>query len=226
MFTQIISAQCFLLVLVSLQLGQQNNPSPAVQSAIEFPAQLQQGVVAGKTAIGTKVQAKLQMATMVNGTVVPRNATLFGEVTESTAKISGSPSRLAIRIDSAQWKNGSAAINAYLSEWYYPTIAEPGQNLQYEPPQSPTRTWNGQGAYPNPNSPSYKPFPGGDSDAKQNSVPQPAASKTSEHRALLKDIELVSSGNGAFVIVSKRTNIKLDRLTTYVFATSDLLATK
>lgn len=223
MRTRTITAKCLVLFVFSpALLCQQNSSVSAVHGATEFPAILQQTIVAGKNPVGTKVRAKLQVATLVDGTVFPRNAVLAGEVIESTPKTAADPSRLAIRMDSVQWKNGSAAIKLYLTAWYYLTTAETGQNLQYGPPQSPNRTWNGQGAYPNPNSPSYKPFPGGDPDADKNSVPDTAATKTSDHRALMKDAESVRSDDGALGLVSKRTNIKLDKLTTYVFAASDL----
>ncbi len=224
MLRQTITAQCLVIgFFCSGLLGQQKPSAAAVAGAPEFPVVMQQSVVAGKTLAGTQVRARLEVATLVNGTVFPRNTVLSGEVIESTRKSVGAPSQLAICMDSAQWKNGSAAIKVYLTAWYYPTTAEAGQNLQYGPPQSPTRTWNGQGAYPNPNSGSYKPFPGGgDTDADKNSVPDTDATKTSDHRVLMKEVESVSTDDGALALVSKRTNIKLDKLTTYVFAASDL----
>jgi hypothetical protein len=227
MLRRSVTAQCLLLcVFGSALLCQQNSSVPAVHGGTEFPVILQQGIVAGKSLAGTRVRAKLQVATLVDGTVIPRNAILAGEVIESTPKTAADPSRLAIRMDSVQWKNGSAAIKVYLTPWYYLTTAETGQSLQYGPPQSPNRTWNGQGAYPNPNSASYKPFPGGDSDADKNSVPDAAAVKTSDHRALMKDTESMRSDDGTLALVSKRITIKLDKLTTYVFAASDLLPNK
>ena len=213
-------------ILCSVMFGQEHPSVSTGPVAREFPVVMQQSIVAGKTSVGTKVRAKLEIATLVDGTVIPRSAVFSGEVIESTGKSASNPSRLAIRIDSVQWKNGSAAIKAYLTAWYYLTTAETGQNLQYGPPQSPTRTWNGQGAYPSPNSPSYKPFPRGDSDADQNSLPDIAAAKTSDHRALMRDIESVRSDDGTLALVSKRSNIKLDKLTTYVFAAGDLLPKK
>lgn len=213
-------------IFCCVMLGQQNPSGSAVRST-EFPVIMQQGIVAGKTPVGTKVRAKLDVATLVDGTVFPRNAVLTGEVIESTAKTATDPSRLAIRMDLAEWKNGSTAIKVYLTPWYYPAMSQEGQNLQYGPPQSPTRTWNGQGAYPNPNSPSYKPFPGDDSGSgDKNSVPDATASKTSDHRVLMKDTELVRADDGTLGLVSKHTSIKLDKLTTYVFAGSDLPAPK
>ena len=86
----------------------------------ELPIVLRQTVEAGKTAVGTKVEARLVMATMINGAVLPRGAVISGEVTESVAKSNNSPSRLAIRMDSAQWKNGEAKFKVYLTAWYYP----------------------------------------------------------------------------------------------------------
>ncbi len=187
----------------------------------EFPVILQQSVTAGKTPVGTKVQAKLLMATLVNGTVIPRNAVFSGEVIESTAKSAKAPSRVGIRMDSANWKNGSAAISVYMTDWYYPTVAQAGQNLQYGPPQDPSRTWNGAGAYPDPNSPAYKPFPGGDSD-KDPAAPDTPNSVNAQHRVLMKNVEVEHGSGNAILLTSKHSNIKLDRFTTYVLASGDL----
>ena len=52
----------------------------------ELPIILRQTVEAGKTAVGTKVEARLVMATMIKGGVLPRGAVISGEVTESVAK--------------------------------------------------------------------------------------------------------------------------------------------
>jgi hypothetical protein len=95
-----------------------SQPAPAAagsQAALELPATMRQNVAAGKTEVGTKVQAKLAVATLINGVVVPRDALLFGEVTESVAKSATDPSRLALRMDSAQWKNGAAPITLSLT---------------------------------------------------------------------------------------------------------------
>jgi hypothetical protein len=224
MVSRWLVASWFALSFFGLPLlGQQNVAAPAVR---EFPVTLQQRVVAGKNLVGSKVRAKLEIATLVDGAVFPRNSVLTGEVTESWPKTAADPSRLAIRMDSIQWKKGSAAIKVYLTAWYYPTTAEAGQNLKYGPPQSPTRTWNGQGAYPSPNSGSYKPFPGGDSDSDKNSIPETPSTKLSDHPVLMKDAEATRSEDGTLKLISKRSNITLDRLTTYVFAESDLATRK
>jgi hypothetical protein len=114
-------------------------------------------------------------------------------------------------------------VKLYLTAWYYPTVAEAGQNLQYGPTQPANRTWNGQGQYPDPNSKSYKPFPGGDSDSNANS-PDAPSSVTSNHRVAMANVESERSSDGTITIVSHKANIKLDKFTTYVLASGDLPA--
>ena len=62
-------------------------------AGLEFPATMRKKIVAGVTPVGTVVQAKLEVATLVDGVVVPENAILSGEVTESSAKSDTDPSR-------------------------------------------------------------------------------------------------------------------------------------
>ncbi len=206
-------------------LGQQKPATPAPSGAWEFPVLMLQNVTAGKTAAGTKVQAMLEVGTLVNGTVIPRNAVFSGEVIESAAKTKTDPSRVAIRMDEVKWKDGSASAKLYLTAWYYPSQEVAGQEMQYGPQQSAKGTWNGQGQYPDPNSKSYKPFPGRDS-GKESSAPDTPSAATSNHRVLMKDVETMTGSDGTLALVSKRSNIKLDKLTTYVFSASDLLPPK
>jgi hypothetical protein len=228
MFTRAMAVRpVALLVLCSTTLLAQQTPAaPAPSGTHEFPVIMEQNVTAGNTPVGTKVRAKLTLATLVDGAVVPRNAVFTGEVIESVAKSATDASRLAIRMDSVQWKKGSAPIKVYLTAWCYPSMSMPGEDLQYGPPQSPSKTWNGAGAYPDPNSPVYKPFPGGDSDTRSDSVPDTAASVTSHHRVVMKNVESARNSDGAVTITSRHSNIKLDKLTTYVLATNDLLPPK
>jgi hypothetical protein len=210
----------------AILFGQQQ-PAPSAPSGIrEFPVTLEQSVVAGKTPVGTKIQAKLEVATLVDGTVIPRNAIFSGEVLESVAKTKTDPSRLAIRMDSVQWKNGSASLKVYSTAWYYPAKDASGQNLQYGPTQPANRTWNGEGQYPDPNSKIYKPFPGSDSNDKSASVPDTPSATISNHRVVMKDVETASGNDGEITLVSKHSNIKLDKLTTYVLASRDLVPAK
>lgn len=203
-------------------LAQQNQPS-AGSSAQEFPVMLEQNVIAGKTPVGTKIEAKLSMATLVNGTVVPRNAVFSGEVTESMAKTKDAPSRVSVRMDSVAWKNGSAAVKLYMTAWFYPNMMDAGQELQYGPTKSPQGSWNGQGEYPS-DAKSYKPFP--DGQQKDQPVPDTPNSVTSKHRVLMKNVESAAASDGGVELVSKKSNIKLERYTTYVLAATDLAAAK
>lgn len=214
---------CVFWFLSSFITFAQASPSPATGNTVhEFPMILESNIVAGKTAVGTKIQAKLCVATLVNGTVIPQNAVFSGEVIQSTAKTASEPSRLTLRMDSVQWKGGSAVIKAYLTPWYYPVLTEAAnQNLQYGPTQPANRTWNGEGQYPDPNSKVYRPFPGGDSD-KSASVPDATTSVTSSHRVPIKDVESEPSSDGGITIISRKGNIKLDKTTTYVLATAVL----
>jgi hypothetical protein len=49
------------------------------------------------------------------------------------------------------------------------------------------------------------------------------ASSISKHRTLLKHIESARRNDGVVTLSSASQNIKIDRLTTYVLAASDLL---
>ena len=222
------SAAIFIFNL-GLLLGQESaaQSSPATS---EFPVIMRQKVIAGKTPVGTKVQAELVIATMVNGVVVPRSAILSGEVTESVEKSKTDPSRLAIRMDSAQWKTGSAPIKAYLTAWYYPEMATMNQSLAFEPPDQANGkgNWNGQGAYPDPNSHIAQDdkFPGRGSDKDPSAGAPPSASTISKRRTLMKNLGVTRSSDGAVALTSDHTTIKLDRLTTYVLADGDLTPTK
>jgi len=228
MFTRAMAvAPIALLVFCSTTLLAQQTPAaPAPSGAYEFPVIMEQNVTAGNTSVGTKVRAKLTVATLVDGAVIPRNAVFSGEVIESVAKSATDASRLAIRMDSVQWKKGTAPVKVYLTAWCYPSVSVPGGDLRYGPQQSPSRTWNGAGAYPDPNSPAYKPFPGGEADSRSDTVPDTAASVTSAHRVVMKNVESARNGDGAVTITSSHSNIKLDKLTTYVLATNDLLPPK
>jgi hypothetical protein len=218
MYIRLGLPQLLFSVLCSVSLFSQQNPAPA---APEFPVVWQQNIVAGKTPVGTKIQAKLDIATLANGTVFPRNAVLTGEVVESVAKTATDSSRLAIRIDSVLWKNGSASVKLYLTRWYYPVTADNGPNLQYGPEQSPKKTWNGMGQYPDPNSPVYKPFPNASDSDKGPSGPDTTSATTSNHYVAMKDVEFQRSNDGVITMISSRSNIKLDKVTTYVLASGD-----
>jgi hypothetical protein len=234
MYSQIsaVTHTALALALSSAVLFSQETPTPPPNCSVgcEFPVVLRQNVTAGKTPVGTKVEAKLIVATLLNGTVVPRDAILSGEVMESAAKSGTVPSRLAIRMDSAQWKSGSTPLKVYLTAWFYPeATGMAAQDLSYQPVDAANskRNWNGMGTYPDPNNPiSQQKFPGPESNDKDTNAPASPASNISKHRVLMKNVESASSTNGGIVLTSLRSNIRLDKLTAYVFAGEDLLPKK
>lgn len=206
-------------------LSQQTPAAPGSSLGLELPVVMRQSVAAGKTPAGTKVQANLVVATLVDSVVIPRGAVLSGEVTESVAKTKTEASRLAIRMDSAQWKNGSAPIKLYLTAWYYPVEAMAAPNLSYEPPDAATsiKNWNGMGPYPDKRDPVATPrFPGPDTGKDSLTLPSPS-SITSKHRLLMKNVDSGRNNDGGVTLTSNRSNIKIDKLTTYVLAKDDLL---
>jgi hypothetical protein len=230
--TTLLSLICFAFLctaVVAQQTPASGLPSadlaipPTPVRALEFPMILEENIVAGKTAAGTAVQGKLVTATLLNGVVVPKNAVFSGVVTESVEKSKAEPSRLGIRLDTVQWKGQTTQIRVYLSPWYYPSVQESGaQDLQYGPTQSAKATWNGQGQYPSQNSKIYEPFPGRDS-GQGSAVPDTPVPVTSSRRVAMKNVESSLDSSGAVTITSKHSNLKLDKLTTYVFASGDLL---
>jgi hypothetical protein len=187
---------------------------------------MRQNITAGKTPVGTRVQAALVVATLVNGVVIPRDAVLSGQAIQSVAKSAAEPSRLAIRMDSIQWKNGSVPINVYLTAWFYPVVEMAPQDLSYLPPDAANspKNWNGAGTYPDSNNPASRPFPGRDPGRDTSADPPSPASNISNHRVLIKNVEATRNSDGVVVLTSKRSNIKLDKLTTYVLASGDLVS--
>jgi hypothetical protein len=200
-----------------MALCQQSPEMPAPTAGVEFPVVMKENVTAGKTAVGTRIEAKLAVATFVNGVVIPKSSILSGEVVESVAKSATAPSRLSIRINSVQSKSGWIPIKVYLTAWYYPTATMTPQNLSYDPADAThsPRSWNGDGPYYDPKSPAYQPLPGRETD--KGSPPG-----TSNHRTLMKNVECIRASDGAMVITSGHHNLKIDKLTTYVLASTDV----
>src|SRR5277367_3152250 len=228
MLRRIVSGQVILaIVFGSVVLRSQPLPQLSSPSAVtEFPIVMRQNVVAGKTPVGTKIQAKLVEATLVNGVVVPRDAVLSGEVTVFAKKSKSEPSRLAIRVDSADWKKGTAPIKVFLTAWYYPEAAAANQDLSYQPHDASNnrRTWNGMGTYPDPNNPiAQQKFPTDDTGKDTGTAPASPASSISKHRVLMKNVQSARDADGTVVLIDPRSDLKLDKVTTYVMASGDLI---
>jgi hypothetical protein len=212
----------FLIALPVVRAEQK--PAPPVSNAQEFPVQMRQNVVAGKTPVGTKFEATLTLATLIGGKVVPEGAIFSGVVVESAAKSVNSPSRLSMRIDSVRWKSGSASITAYLTAWYYPAVLPPPDNAGGGPfgaNGEGKRTWAGY----NPNVTDQVIFPGRSPDRLPEPAP-PQSSDNTEHRVAMKNVETMRAGDAAIVLSSSHSTIKLDRGTTYVLATGNVTPVK
>jgi hypothetical protein len=228
MFSRVIiscTAALVLIPTVSAPLFSQQKPAPVGPVALEFPVTMQQKVVAGKTPPGTKVEAKLVVATLVKGVVFPRNAVFSGEVLESVAKSPENPSQLGIRLDSVRWKDQSTPLKVYLIAWYYPmrslTDQEPPFGSSGEIDTAPH--WGAAPTLPGPGSSASQPFPGSDGSETPEPAPSTVASAISPHRTPMKNVESRRNSDGSITITSHASTIKLDKLTTYVFATAELI---
>jgi hypothetical protein len=212
------------VLLGSALLGQAPSAPTSPSANSEFPVIMRQNVVAGATAVGSQVEARLAVATLVGGVVVPQGAILSGEVIESVAKSVSGPSRLAIRMDSAQWKNGAAPSalqftkKVYLTAWYYPLAPLTPRDRSDELSDAAATSGHRSGA---PNSPASQPFPGRDLNRSDDALSRPAPG-ISQHRVLMKNVESTRNNEGAVILISKRSSIKLDKTTTYVLNAGDL----
>ena len=131
MLARVLVASLMIIVACSSGSSGQQQPrmTAPVSGAQEFPVVFQRSVTAGKTPVGMTVQAKLSMATLLNGIVVPQNARFSGEIVVSQARTKNQASRLSLRMDSVSWENGSARVKVFLSDRFSPRIPEP-QYLQ------------------------------------------------------------------------------------------------
>lgn len=215
MVRQVVTQSIFLAAFAALAIAQAKTaPPPTAPAGTEFPVVFDQTVTAGKAQVGSKVQGHLLISTLFHGEVIPRNALLTGEVIQSSAKKGTDPSRLAVRFDSARWKNGSVALKLYVTSAYYPNVSDPGQELQYGPTQPASRTWNGQGPYPDEHLKIYEPFPSGDS-SKPDAAPSAPNSVILKQRVTMKNVDVEHNRDGSLSLISRHSNVKLENMTTY-----------
>jgi len=218
--------------LGSALLFAQSKPQASASGYQEFPVTMRQNVIAGKTTVGTKVEAKLTAATFVDGTVIPVGAIFSGEVIESAAKSATDPSRLALRMDSVQWKAGSKPVTVYLTSWYYPIVTPERRESNADdedasdgPPVTPSSR-PPLGRVMISKNPTPQPTPPGPPPRSGVPHPTPANSNVSARRVTMKDVDSKRSPDGTLAIASTHVNIKLDKSTTYVLATADPVSTK
>lgn len=204
----VILASCSVLSFT------QRPPSPSPHPALhEFPLALQQNIESGKVKIGTKVQARLATATMFRGTVIPRDAVFTGVVIESDAKNEKYPAKIAIRMETAEWKGGSTSLTAYLLPLWYPPAIQTAQGPPNGSDDTDPRTLDG-GQSQSPMQ--QRPFPTNDSQAAQSAIPE--FPTTSNRPVQMRNVALVRADEGGAALVSEHTNIRLNKFTTYVFA--------
>jgi len=221
MLIRTMVAQCVVLTCWSAFSLSQQAQAPSARPALhEFPLTLQQSFESGKAKIGARVQAKLAAATKFQGTVIPRNAVFSGVVIESTATGAKEPAKLAIRMEKAEWKDDSISLTAYLLPLSYSNTSPSAQSLPNESPDPSSRTLNGAGQ--DSNSPMHAPFPTNDSQAAQAAIPE--APMLSSRPVQMKNVAIALADEGGAALVSEHTNIKLYKMTTYVFAATELPA--
>ncbi len=192
----------------------QQAPAPSSHATLhQFALTLQQSIESGKTRIGTKVQAKLAAATTFQGTVIPRNAVFTGVVIESDAKSAKEPAKLAIRMETAEWKNGATSVTAYLMPLYYAPTVQAAQTFPNEAPDPSSRSLDGE----QPQSPMQRSsFPANNSQAAQEAIPENPT--TSSRPVQMKSVVIARADEGGAALVSEHANIKLNKMTTYIFA--------
>ncbi len=205
-----------LAVCSAASIGQQSHQASPTAVLREFPVVLQQSVEAGKTPAGTQIQGKLADATLFNGTLIPKNAIASGVVLESEPKKGEERARLAIRMNTVSWNGGWAPLYAYLMPLYYSATGEAVPNPPNESPDPESRTLNG----PNQSaqSPMSRPSPSG-SEGNQGAIPDVAI--LSSRPVRMKNVVLEPTSTGGIALESEHANIKLFKMTTYVFAAAE-----
>lgn len=228
-----------LLASCITAFAQQTKTDSNPQPGLEFPAALQRKVVAGSTPVGFVVNARLTMATLIDGVVIPENAVIIGHVEKSVAKTADAPSVIEIKFDSARWKKGSAPLNLYLAGAYYPIeFRGPGDDpsgihgevgltmggaAQRDPfPSANGGIQNGTGMSNSGGVPTV--------DANRQGFPDSRTSMTtsevSKHWVRLENVDTVSTAEGSLQITSKERNLKLDKGTIYLLRTAPVPAAK
>ena len=212
-----------IVFCATVVLGQPKGEVPGASNAYEFPVSMQQDVMAGKTPIGTKAEARLELATLVNGTVIPAGAIFSGEVIESVAKSATEPSRLAIRMDSVRWKTGSATLKTYLTAWQNPTRSV--RVAQFDAVAAPASagTTDSRGTAAGGDYTQPSPSLGGPQGPDVPAISRPSVS---HNRVLMKDVEPMRRSDGGTALICRKRNIKLDKSTTYFLEPGNVTQTK
>jgi len=207
------------LALLSLCPGgfAQHSSAGVPAPRLELPVIMRQKVVAGVTPVGAPVEAKLQIATLVSGTVVPQGAILSGHVEQSAKKAGDAPSRLKIKFESAHWKKGSAPLEVYFTGCYYPMIAFTDRD------RNPADASYGSISRPmDPSDGSYPTQPGLKSGQMPQGygpdVPQAVTTQVSSHWVRQPGANVIAETDGSISVTSIARDLRLDKDTTYLLA--------
>lgn len=188
-----------LLLLFAVGSLAQPSPKPTPRAALEFPLELNQKIVAGQSAVGSKVEGKLIIATLVHGAVIPEGAVFTGTVEESVARNGANPSRLRVHLTSSKWHGGSSAVDIYLTNVVYPRRKSQQNDDPDDPMASAARrrerilAAERNGGMP--------PLPDTES---------PVTAKRYDRRTTLEDVKLERGENGVIAITSEKFNVRLD----------------
>jgi hypothetical protein len=221
-----------LLATCVTLFAQAAKPAPSPQPSVELPASLQTKVVAGSTPVGTEVRAKLTMATLMDGVVIPQDAVISGHVEQSVAKTADAPSLLKIKFESARWKKGSAPVTLYLAGCYYPIEFQSptndqtgvhgniGINMGSASESAPTRTNGGLPSSGLPNGGMSGPMDASRLDNYPDPQPGTTVSEVSKHWVRIENVDTVVTSDGSLQIASQQRNLKLDKGTIYLLRNS------
>jgi hypothetical protein len=207
-------------------LAQGPKADSTTKPGLEFPASLQAKIVAGSTPVGTEVRARLAMATLMDGVVIPQDAVISGHVEQSVAKTDEAPSVLKIKFETAHWKKGSAPVNLYLAGCYYPIDFESASD-------NPSGVHGEIGVMMGGTAPDTLPRANGGMPSiggtptmdasRPNAYPDPrpgvTVSEVSKHWVRIEKVETVAAPDGGLAITSTERNLKLDKGTVYLLRT-------
>jgi len=209
-----------IVACCAASMGQQSQSS-ASSVLRQFPVVLQQSVEAGKTPVGTKVQAKLAVATTFHGILIPRDAIVSGVIFQSVSKNAKAPSRLGIRMENAKWNDESTCMmRAYLMPLYYTMTAQSPQAFPSgSPDPEDSRTLSGPAQSSSPMM--GQPFPD-NSAASREAIPDTPV--LSSRPVSMKNVAIEPVEDGGVALVSEHSNIKLHKMTTYILAAIDTAA--
>ncbi len=221
-------------VLFTFSLTALAAPPPALKlpDGTTFLVVLKDKVQAQRAHPDDPIRARVQSPVLVQGRVlIPAGATLLGRVTSAVShRARGAASRLGIRFERAEWKGGSAALNAYIVGQMKRTVRadEADPNLAQR-----CRWQSGNGVFPpgqpgDPFSPAQNPFPPVDDPPGPWMMPSAGNRTTTADPACLQlrdrdpvvhdtpvtkgtDLHRLANPPGATELVSQSKNVELQK---------------